>query len=62
MASLTKRVSGNIPEKPQGKTVASFFPQLKKIFAKIKLVVKNINIGYNSGTIGDNNEKHEHRK
>jgi hypothetical protein len=35
---------------------------LKKIFAKIKLVFKNINIGYNSGVIGDKNEKHEHRK
>ena len=35
---------------------------LKKIFGKIRLVFKNINIGYNSGNIGDKNEKHEHRK
>jgi hypothetical protein len=28
---------------------------LRKLFAKIKLVFKNINIGNNSGTIGDNN-------
>jgi len=35
---------------------------LKKLFVKINLVLKNINIGYNSGVIGDKNEKHEHRK
>jgi hypothetical protein len=35
---------------------------LKKILAKIKLVFKNINIGNNSGVIGDKNEKHEYRK
>jgi hypothetical protein len=35
---------------------------LKEIFAKIKLVFKNINIGNNSGIIGDNNEQHKHRK
>jgi hypothetical protein len=40
----------------------SILENLKKLFAKIKLVVKNINIGYNSGTIGDNNGEHKHRK
>jgi hypothetical protein len=35
---------------------------LKKIFAKIKFVFRNINIGNNSGVIGDKNEKHEHWK
>jgi hypothetical protein len=32
----------------------AFFEHLRKILAKIKLVFKNINIGYNSGSIGDN--------
>jgi hypothetical protein len=40
----------------------TFFDKLKKIFAKIKIVFRNINIGNNSGVIGDKNEKHEHRK
>ena len=40
----------------------SLFEKLKKFFVKIKFVIKNINIGNNSGIIGDNNEKHEYRK
>jgi len=40
----------------------SILEKLKKLFVKIKLVFKNINIGYNSGVLGDKNEKHEHWK
>jgi len=42
--------------------IMTILENLKKIFGKIKLKIKNVNIGYNSGTIGDENEKHEHRK
>jgi hypothetical protein len=37
---------------------------LKKLFAKIKVMFnfKNINIGNNSGIIGDNNAQHKYGK
>jgi len=46
------------------KSRISFLERLKEIFAKIKLKIKfkNINIGNNSGVIGDGNEQHQHRK
>jgi len=40
----------------------SFFQWLEKLLAKIRIKIKNINIGNNSGIIGDNNEQHKHRE
>jgi hypothetical protein len=48
----------------QGNEYMSILEGLKKLFAKIKVMLnlKNINIGNNSGIIGDNNEQHKHGK
>jgi len=40
----------------------TFLQWLEKLFSNIKIKVKNINIGNNSGIIGDNNEQHKHRE
>jgi len=42
--------------------IKSFLQRLEKIIAKLKFKFKNINIGNNSGIIGDNNEQHKPRK